>query len=120
MFKRLFIPIFVCILFIGFCLYSYIDLQNEITNLRIQVPKLGAKVRKIEEENLGLLFEIEKFENPENLMKIAQKKEFSHLRFPFNQEVLSLKASDPLLDPKQKFVSNFKAKSNITFATGSP
>src|SRR5271166_1914856 len=108
MFKtQVFLPVFICILFMGFCLYSYLDLQNEITELRIQVPKLSAKVRAIEEENIALNFEIEKFENPENLMKLSQKAEFSHLKFPSCHEVVALKIPDPLFDQKQQYVRNF-------------
>ncbi len=116
--KGFFVRSIICILFFGFCLYSYLDMQNEVTELRIRVPHLTREVRRIEEENTHLQFEIEAFESPENLMRIAQRSEFSHLRFPFSQDVLTLRQANPLRSMEGETLPDLKTKPNVTFATG--
>ena len=116
--KGIFIRIFVCILFLGVCLYSYLDLQNEITGLRIRIPQVVSEVRHIEEENTHLLYKIEKFESPENLIRIAKQSAFSHLKFPIGHEVVTLRQPDPIRDLEEKVVTKHKKKPTITFATG--
>jgi hypothetical protein len=108
----------ICILFLGICVYSYIDFQNKITEMRILLPKLSAEVRRIEEENTHLIYELEMFESPQNLMKIAQKPEFAHLRFPTIQEVISLKQASPMQDVEEKALQETKTKRTVTFASG--
>ena len=116
--KGLFLRVFVCIGFFGFCLYSYIDMQNEITMLRISIPKLSKEVRRIEEENTSLLFEIERFESPGNLMRLATTSEYSHMKFPFGPQVLTLKAAETPHDLSEKRIDRIRIKPSITFATG--
>ncbi len=116
--KGIFARIFICIIFLGFCLYSYLDLQNNITELRIRIPHLTNEVRRIEEENTHLRFQIEAFESPENLMKIAQSSEFGHLKFPICRDVLTLKQADPIKAPEEKIISELRTQPTITFATG--
>lgn len=116
--KGFFTKITICIFFLGFCLYSYLDLQNGITKLRIRIPHLASEVRRIEEENTHLLYEIEAFESPENLLKLAQKREFSHLRFPVNQDVVTLKQAKIMDGEGDKTSLVFRMKPSITFATG--
>ncbi len=79
---------FICGLALIFTTYAYIDKQNQLTEIRRIIPKLEKEVRKITEENRTLQYEIEKFENPLQLMELSQKPEFSHLRFPMNNEVI--------------------------------
>jgi len=114
--KGFFIRILICIIFFGGCLYSYIDMQNAITDLRIQIPKLTKEVRRIEEENTRFLYEIEVFESPENLMRLAQSSAFSHLKYPTEQAVVTLQQADPLLSPQEKSAYIAKMKPTITFA----
>lgn len=116
--KSFFARIFLCILFFGFCLYSYLDMQNGITQLRIRIPDLTKSVRRIQEENTQLLYQIEKFESPENLMRLAQKSEYAFMKFPTNQEVLTLRQAKELKTFEPKTVR--KVQPSITFAKGSP
>jgi len=115
--KGIFVRFFICILFFGFCLYSYIDMQNEITHLRIQIPELTKEVRRIEEENTQILYEIETFESPENLMRLAQSKEYSFLKYPMAQEVLTLKETTYVKEDELQVIAKGKSKPKITFAT---
>jgi len=114
--KGLFARIFVCILCLGFCLYSYLNLQNEITELRIKIPSLTSEVRRIQEENTRYRYEIERFEDPQNLMQLAKRSEFAHLRFPITSEVLTLQQAENILQEKDVIQPTKKPK--ITFASG--
>lgn len=115
--KGIFFRIFICVAFLGFCGYSYLDLQNGITELRIKIPELMSEVRRIEEENTHFQYEIECFESPENLMRLAKSSEFAHLRFPICSEVVSLKQADLLKALQPVGTTDHKKKPAITFAT---
>jgi cell division protein FtsL len=82
------VRIFVCLVIIGCALYSYIYQHNQLTELRMRVPKLAQVRKKLEEENQRLQFEIEKFENPLHLMELARKPEFSHLKQPLLPDII--------------------------------
>lgn len=116
--KGFFIKSTICILFLGLCLYSYLDLQNGLTELRIRIPHLASEVRKVEEENTHLIFEIEAFESPENLLRLAQQPEFAHLRFPIRSDVLTLQQGDPLQQVVEKRMPVMRMKPTITLASG--
>lgn len=116
--KGFFIKSTICILFLGLCLYSYLDLQNGLTELRIRIPHLASEVRRVEEENTHLFFEIEAFESPENLLRLAKRPEFAHLRFPMSRDVLTIKQGAPLCEVAERTIPELSLKPTITFATG--
>lgn len=116
--KGLFVRIFVCIFFFGGCLYSYINMQNEITQLRIRIPELTQSVRRIEEENTRLHFELEAFESPENLMRLATSSEFAYMKYPTNQEVVTMNEADALPGENKTTMPREKRQPSITFASG--
>ncbi len=91
--KGVILRLLICVAFTGLLLYSFLTLQNETTKLRIQLPKLRAELKIIEEENERLLYEIERFENPGHLMQLARRAEFSHLKHPLVKEILTLKTT---------------------------
>ena len=88
--------IFICICFMGLTVYAVIEKQNELVELRLEIPVLIKDVKAIEEENTRLLYEIERFESPMHLMELAQKPEFSHLKFPYNRDIIVLPKPPPL------------------------
>ena len=65
--------ILICIFLIGGLFYLYVDKQNDLTELKIKIPKLVRALRILEEENKTLKFEIEKQENPEDLTKLLRQ-----------------------------------------------
>lgn len=73
-----------------FCLYSYIDGTNHITELRIKVPQLKKETRELEEKSADLLYRIEEFEDPAHLLELARQPQFGHLCFPQEQQLLIL------------------------------
>jgi len=109
--------IFICILCLGFCLYSYLDMQNEITELRIRIPSLMSEVRRIQEENTHYLYEIERFENPENLMRLAKESAFSHLKFPISNDVLTMTEAE-VVPRGDRATKALRKQPTITFAAG--
>lgn len=116
--RSIFFRIMVCIVFLGLCLYSYLNVQNEITQLRLALPRLLDEVRQLDEENTRLQYEIQAFESPENLMKLAKLAPFAHLTFPTHQQVLTLKQSPPLPRGQETVPETSKHVSSVTFATG--
>jgi hypothetical protein len=96
----LLIRVFVCIFFAGLTLYKYIDKLNELTELKLSIPVLAKEVKEINEKNLELQYEIERFESPIHLMELARKPEFGHLKYPAINDVIIL--AEPSLQKKEK------------------
>ena len=57
----------------------------------MEIPDLISTVRVLEEENSQLSLEIEKTENPHHLMDLLREKEYSHLYYPYIDEVVVIK-----------------------------
>ena len=98
MLKRVFIQLACCIGFFGCFLCSYINTQNAVTRLRLEIPILSSELNKLKEQNNRLKYEIDLFESPEHLMQLARCSEFSHLKYPTLQEVLTV--SEAVIIPK--------------------
>lgn len=72
---------------VGGALILYIDRLNELTRLRLEIPIHLKQLKMLEEENQRLQYEIDQFESPLYLMELLKKPEFSHLKFPKENEV---------------------------------
>jgi cell division protein FtsL len=99
--KGFVLQVFLCLMLFSICWFSYLEKQNELTELRIYVPKLVKEIKYIQEENTRLKYQIEQFENPERLMKMASETRFSHLKHPLNKEILVLQEAVALELPSQ-------------------
>jgi hypothetical protein len=84
------IRILTCIFAFGVFLFLYLNHQVELTRLRIKVPSIAKEVKIIQEENTRLLYVIDQFESPENLLNIARKPEYSHLKQPNQSEIVKI------------------------------
>lgn len=84
------IRLMICIFFAGLMLYLYIDKLNDMTELQLSIPLLAKEVQDIQEKNLELRYEIERFESPLHLMELARKPELGYLKYPSLDEVLIL------------------------------
>lgn len=80
----------VCICFFALCLYSYLDTQNALTHLKIKIPQIEKEIQLIREENSRLAYEVGQFENPTNLIELAARPEYSHLKHPLLKEELTV------------------------------
>ncbi len=87
-----FIRIFFCIVSLVMFLYAYINKQNSITQLRLQIPTEERELQVVVQENTRLQYEVDSFESPENLMQLARKPEFSHLKHPLLRDIIEIEA----------------------------
>jgi cell division protein FtsL len=85
------IRITLCLISAFAILFFYIDENNDLTELRKSLPSLEKEVKALREENIRLQYEIDRFESPENLFEMAKKPQFSHLRYPYSENVIILK-----------------------------
>ena len=108
----------LCILSVGFSFYSFIDVQNGVTELRIQLPKLAKEIRTINEENERLQYEIERFENPQHLMQLARRAEYSHLKHPLLKEIATCKEGIAAQLPQSPQGEARSVKHILTLAIG--
>ena len=88
--KQWLLQIGVCFTVFGFCLYSYVDAQNSLTKLKMQLPQKEKEILSIREEMRRLSYQAELFENPSHLIELAHRPEFSHLRHPVLREILTV------------------------------
>lgn len=91
--KQLLTQIGFCFAVFGFCLYSYLDAQNDLSQLKMQLPQKEKEIAAIREEMERLAYQITKFENPSNLIELAHFPEYRHLRHPVLKEILTVSES---------------------------
>jgi len=90
--------IFFCIFVTSLLLYSYVNRQNALTSLRLEIPPLAKEVKKLQEDNARLEFDIDRFENPINLMKLARQPEYSHLKHPYTKDIIILPEGEEVIE----------------------
>jgi len=88
--KNLLLRLGFCFAGLGFCLYSYLEAQNDLTQLKIRIPEWEKEIRLVREENQRLSYEIDQFQSPSHLIELARRPEFSHLKHPLLKEVLTV------------------------------
>ncbi len=116
--KGWFVQVSLCLATLAACLFSYLEKQHEITELRIYVPKLLKEIRSIQEHNVELSYQIQAFESPEHLMQLAMDPKFSHLKYPLSKEVLVLQEPSQLHSGSEKTKTVFSPKLKHTLAVG--
>lgn len=87
--KQLF-RVILCLAAVWLTLFFHIDENNELTELRRLIPEIEKDVKALNEENVRLQYEIDKFKSPDNLMQLARKPEYSHLKQTFANEIIVL------------------------------
>ena len=108
--KHFFLKVIVCAFSFCTALYAYLQQQNDLTILRIELPTLTDEVRLLQEENMRLSLIIDQFENPKHLMQLAKRPEFSHLKHPIFDEIIVL--DEKIQIPQELFFEEkTKAKS---------
>ncbi|ANH79152.1 hypothetical protein [Candidatus Chlamydia sanziniae] len=93
--KSRFLRLSCCLCCFGSLLYSYIDKQNMLTKLRLEIPCLTVTLRELEEENVTLRFLIDKIERPDHLMEIAALPEYQYLEYPMEKSICILSHESP-------------------------
>lgn len=102
-----------CICIAGLALFAFIEKQNELTALRLQIPALSKELKKIQEENIRLQYEIDQFESPIHLMELARKPEFGHLKHPFLKDIIILPSHAK--DKKEEFFPSHSLNDQNSF-----
>lgn len=107
----------VCLLTLGGCLINYLERQNTLTQLRLYVPKLSLEIKGIQEEISQLKYNIQEFENPDHLLKLASDFSSGYLKHPLEKEILVIQERNSLqsLGAEEEFPA---LKSNHTLAAG--
>jgi hypothetical protein len=116
--KGILIKLFICLSSACLCLFSYLEKQNELTELRLYVPKLVKEIKSLSEENTRIMYEVEQFESPDNMMRLARDSRFAHLKYPLNNEVLTLCEGEPLDTPSPRIKETVLFKPKYTLAFG--
>lgn len=93
--KSRFFRLFFCFFYFGSLLYCYINKQNTITKLRLDIPRLWVLLRQLEQENVSLSFLLHKIERPDHLMEIAALPEYQYLEYPKEDTVHRLYYESP-------------------------
>ncbi len=86
--KLKFFQILVCVAALGGMLYSYLNTQNALALCRMRLPALAKEVAVINEENTRISYDIERFEDPKNLMRLAKQQAYRHLKQPLQDLVV--------------------------------
>lgn len=110
--------ILLCMGVFSFCLYSYLDQQNALTRLRLEIPVAAKQVKDLREENTRLQFEIDLFESPQHLMELMALQEFSHLKHPMAKDVVQITEGIALQTPSSDANVPLAMKPKFTLAMG--
>jgi len=79
--------VLLCVFIGGATLYAYVNKQNQLTRMRLEIPPLEKEVKRLREKNRQLKYEVDQFENPVHLIELLNKPEFAHLKHPVIDEV---------------------------------
>ena len=90
--KSLICRLGLVMLFFGYQLFAYLEKQNTVTQLKIEIPQLAAEVSSIKEENERCRYEIDRFENPAHLIGLLSSPEYASLKHPLLDDVFSMPA----------------------------
>lgn len=97
--RNLLLRLGFCLSVFGVCLYSYLETQNKVTELKIRIPKVDQETKLIREENRRLSYEIDHFQSPSHLIELSRRPELSHLKHPMLNEIMTvpevLASNDP-------------------------
>jgi hypothetical protein len=104
----LLIKVLICAFSFGGVLYAYLEQHNDLTKLRIRIPEVVKELHFVEEENVRLRLEIDRFENPKHLMELAKRPEYRHLKHPIVDDILVI-APGKQLSPREEIEKSHKA-----------
>lgn len=84
----------ICCALTSLLTYVYLDRNNRLTELRLDLPQLADALEGLREENAQLQYERDRFNSPLHLMTLAEKPECRHLRHPRLSEVIILESEE--------------------------
>jgi hypothetical protein len=83
----------ICVAVFGWGLFSYMDKQQALAQIKVQLPELEKRLGLIREENRLMLCEIEGLENPSRLIEVVHRPEYGYLKHPLLREILTVSES---------------------------
>ncbi|MDN3507686.1 MAG: hypothetical protein P0S94_02060 [Simkaniaceae bacterium] len=98
--KGHFIRFFICLVTVAMTLFAYLEKQNTITTLAMQIPEKERALKNMQEEITHLRYQIEQFESPEHLLSLVRTNAYSHLKHASTDEVAALDEGIALEMPK--------------------
>ncbi len=116
--KGLMIRVFLCLSVFSLCLFSYLEKQNEVTQLKLHIPKVAKEIKALHEDNAKWQYEISQLESPENLMELARDSRYSHLRYPLTKDVLTMQQGIALQSPAVDKSQTISIEPKLTLAVG--
>lgn len=96
--SKLFIRILASITVIAVAIYARIHSINDLTALRMAIPKLEKEVENLQRKNERLQYEVDRFESPIHLMELARKPEYGHLKHPRLDEIIVISDQEDKFD----------------------
>jgi len=84
------IGMLLCFLVAGLVLFAAIERRNVLTELQLEIPKLEKELKVIREDNIRLQYELERLESPVRLIELSRKPQYSHLKYPIEEEITSI------------------------------
>ncbi len=116
--KDNFIRLLICIGCLSILVYSYINEQNAMTRLQLDIPKVAKEIRDLQEENTRLQYEIDLFESPAHLIELSRHTEFAHLKHPMLKDIVSLQEALALQPSSLESGASVKLLPRLTLAIG--
>lgn len=111
------IQIGLCIFFIGFFLFCYLDRQNKVTEYQLKIPKVQKEIERLSQENQNLKAKINHFEHPSQLMSLLKQKDFSHLDYYHDHDVVCMQQGKELIK-QEKVETICRRTPSVSIATG--
>lgn len=111
------LQIFTCLSLFVIFLLSYLDRQNKVVELKLKIPKEQKEIERLVQENQVLRAKIDHLEHPLELMSFLKKKEFRHLSFYLDKDIVCLKAA-PQIKKEKKIEQVCRPAPSISIASG--
>lgn len=111
------IQIGLCIFSFVFFLFCYLDRHNKVTEYQLKIPKVQREVERLSQENTALKAQIEHFELPSQLMNLLRQKDFAHLDYYHDHDVICMQAGKEF-ERQEKVESICRRIPSVSIATG--
>lgn len=115
--RALIVKVALCLAVFGLTFYYAIEKQNELTRMRMQIPELAKQVKRLQEENTRLQYQIDVFASPQHLQELLSQNEYAHLKHPYSRNIIALTAGQAVKGPEPETIAA-RNSSRLPLATG--
>lgn len=110
---NLLFKLLLCILTLGSFSYVYVDRLNAHTELKLQIPQLAREIEQLKQDTVQLGYDIECFKSPQNLLQLAKQPEYSHLKFPYSEDIVTVPSGFAKVHVEESRVENAPANARF-------